>query len=323
MKEITISENDAGQRINKFLMKYLNKAPSSFIYKMLRKKNIKLNNKKADGSEILAGGDTVQIYLSDETISNFRTEEKLAPAHQTDIDVIYSDENILIANKPAGMLSQKAAKDDYSFNEAMINYLVAKDKITKEQLATFKPSVCNRLDRNTSGIILCGISLKGSQELSKLIRERQLDKYYYTIVAGCMKKNIDSKCYLVKDNEKNISYISDKPSHNGKGELIHTIYYPVKSNDAYTLLKVKLITGKSHQIRAHLKYLGYPVAGDRKYGDMSTNIYFKKKYGINNQMLHCGEVVFHELSGDLSYLSGKKFVAEFPDRFDNVVSNLF
>lgn len=323
MKELTISENEAGQRINKFLMKYLNTAPSSFIYKMMRKKNIKLNNKRACGSEILLQGDLVQIYLSDETISSFRDEKAYSAVKNIDIDVIYSDENILIANKPYGTLSQKASKNDYSFNEALRDYLLSCNMISNEELTTFKPSVCNRLDRNTSGIILCGISLTGSQELSKIIRERLLDKYYYTLVMGQVKDVIDSKCYLLKDTEKNISHISDKPFDGGKGEEIHTIYYPLKTNGACTLLKVKLVTGKSHQIRSHLKYLGYPMAGDRKYGLSDVNKFFKTKYGIDNQLLHSGEIIFHELSGKLSYLSGKSFNAELPDRFKHVVDDLF
>ncbi len=163
MKEIIISQNEAGQRVNKFLLKYLNKAPSSFVYKMIRKKNIKLNNKKIEGNEYVYIGDTIQIYMSDETIANFR--EDVSGTHSTSskkkipVEIIYLDENILIADKPTGVLSQKASKDDYSFNEALIDYLLDCGHITTEELRTYRPSVCNRLDRNTSGLILCGVSL--------------------------------------------------------------------------------------------------------------------------------------------------------------------
>ena len=173
MKEIIISQNEAGQRVNKFLLKYLNKAPSSFVYKMIRKKNIKLNNKKIEGYEYIYIGDTIQIYMSDDTIANFREDIHCADStfskKKIPVEIIYSDENILIADKPAGVLSQKASKDDYSFNEALIDYLLDSGHITTEELRTYRPSVCNRLDRNTSGLILCGVSLTGSQELSRII----------------------------------------------------------------------------------------------------------------------------------------------------------
>ena len=235
MKEIIISQNEAGQRVNKFLLKYLNKAPSSFVYKMIRKKNIKLNNKKIEGNEYVYIGDTIQIYMSDETIANFR--EDVSGTHSTSskkkipVEIIYLDENILIADKPTGVLSQKASKDDYSFNEALIDYLLDSGHITTEELRTYRPSVCNRLDRNTSGLILCGVSLTGSQELSRIIREHLLHKYYYTLVRGRVTQKLDSTCYLQKDNAKNIVRISDYPWKQGKSEEIHSIFYPVKKNE--------------------------------------------------------------------------------------------
>jgi 23S rRNA pseudouridine955/2504/2580 synthase len=326
MREIIISQNEAGQRVNKFLLKYLNKAPSSFVYKMIRKKNIKLNNKKIEGNEIIYIGDVVQIYMAEDTIGNFREEvsEAIAEAPKDfKLEVIYSDENILIANKPVGMLSQKADKKDYSINEAVIDYLLNNNKITKQQLNTFKPSICNRLDRNTSGVILCGVSLTGSQELSRIIRERLVEKYYYTIVRGRMKSDIDSQCYISKNEETNTATISDEPSDAGKWEAIHTVYQPIKSNGDYTLLKVKLITGKTHQIRAHLQYLGYPVVGDNKYGIPEVNRYFRDKYKLRNQLLHCGNVIFDNIEGPLSYLNGKEYSAFLPDIFKNIVKELF
>ena len=158
MREIVISKNEAGQRLNKLVMKYLNKAPSSFVYRMIRKKNIKLNNGKAVGNEIVYVGDVIQLYLSDETIESFRDDSVRAGAstggNRFKPEIIYHDHNILIVNKPAGVLSQKASKDDYSINESVIDYLLDNEYITETQLRTFKPSVCNRLDRNTSGLVV-------------------------------------------------------------------------------------------------------------------------------------------------------------------------
>lgn len=328
MREIVITENEAGQRLNKFLMKYLNQAPSSFIYKMLRKKNIKRNQKKADGNEILATGDVIQIYLAEETIETFRVQKSVTSRTHTDVphfklDVVYQDENILVANKPDGVLSQKAVPSDYSMNEALLDHLLSKQSITKEQLETFKPSVCNRLDRNTTGLIICSTSFAGSQEISRVIKDHLIDKYYLTIIKGTLKNRIDSTCYLVKDREKNKVSIYDSPPAHVKYEKIQTIYEPLQISDSYTLVKVQLITGKSHQIRAHFNHLGYYIIGDGKYGKQNVNRYFREKYGLTHQLLHCHTIRFHEISGRLAYLSGQEVMADVPEQFRNIREELF
>lgn len=334
MREIIISKNEAGQRLNKLVMKYLNKAPSSFVYRMIRKKNIKLNGGKAVGNEIVYVGDVVQLYLADDTIDSFR-DDKVQTAgdsrkqNKFNPEIIYHDHNILIVNKPVGVLSQKASKDDYSVNESVIDYLLDNGYITHTQLRTFKPSICNRLDRNTSGLVLCGVSLMGSQELSRIIRERNIDKYYFTIVKGNMKSVQDVTAYLVKDEKKNTVIIRDsveeirKASGNDDFEKIHTIFEPIRTNGKYTELKVNLITGKTHQIRAQLQYMGYPVVGDQKYGDRETNIYFRQTYRLRNQLLHCGEVEFTNVTGGLDYLTGKTFSAFKPDMYKKIEKDLF
>ena len=181
MQSVTIGENEAGQRLDNFLGKYLKLAPKSFLYKMLRKKNITLNRKKCDGSEKLAFGDEVQFFLSEETIQKFsQTDEITDSRHdramdgvfcQTvrppELEIIYEDKHILILNKPSGVLSQKAEASDYSLVEQIIDYLLESGQISKEQLRTFRPSVCHRLDRNTSGLIVAGKSLAGLQEMSR------------------------------------------------------------------------------------------------------------------------------------------------------------
>ena len=156
MKEIIISQNEAGQRLDKFLKKYLAKAPGSFLYKMLRKKNIVLNGKKATGNEKLGVGDSVKLFLADDTIGKFAGLVPIKEEYQVSVnlDIIHEDANVLFINKPAGMLSQKAAKDDVSMVEHVIAYLLAEGSITQEELRTFRPSICNRLDRNTSGLIV-------------------------------------------------------------------------------------------------------------------------------------------------------------------------
>ena len=325
MREIVISKNEAGQRLNKLLMKYLDKAPSSFVYRMIRKKNIKLNNAKAVGNEIVYVGDVIQLFLSDETINSFRNEDGQISGNlkenKFNPEIVYHDDNILIVNKPVGVLSQKASKDDYSVNESVIDYLLENGYTTQEQLRTFKPSICNRLDRNTEGLITAGISLMGSRCLSEIIKDRTIHKLYYTIESGKIGKTIDSSAYITKDRKNNKAVVSrDKTP---ESEYIHSIFTPVACNGSYTLVKVELITGKSHQIRAQLKHLGYPLIGDRKYGDKRVNRYFADRYGLKNQLLICGEYVFGDIKNELSYMSGKTIKADFPDHYNRICKDLF
>jgi 23S rRNA pseudouridine955/2504/2580 synthase len=276
------------------------------------------------------------------------------------LDIIYEDKHILVVNKPLGVLSQKAEKEDVSMVEYIISYLLRSKQLTKEQLASFKPAVCNRLDRNTGGILIAGKSLIGLQEMAKLLKSRSLGKYYLCIVKGKVegKKRIEG--FLSKDEDKNLVKIY--PMQKEDTEYICTEYEPLafskyakkeetaakeeaylrnlkKTNlenkgisapggdeeivGLYTLLQVKLITGRSHQIRAHLASIGYPVLGDFKYGDQKTNHYFKKKYGLTFQLLHSYRMVFPAIEGELSYLSGKEFTARVPEAFAKVRKDLF
>lgn len=319
MREIEINKNEAGQRLDKLLGKYMNKAPKSFIYKMLRKKNITLNKKKADGSEKLEINDKVQLFLSDETIEKFSEVEVVAD--HVELDVIYEDKDILVINKPAGMLSQKARPEDETLTEYVIAYLLATRQLTKEDLMSFHPGLCNRLDRNTSGIIIAGKSLVGLQQMGAIIKERNIDKYYFTIVKGVVKETSLIEGYLTKDKSHNKVTISQTPSEDA--DYIKTQYEPVKTNGEYTLLKVKLLTGRSHQIRAHLQSIGHPVIGDGKYGDVQVNKYFKRNFNLRHHLLHSCELDFPEIKGELAVLSNKHFTAPLPSYFDAIVKRIF
>ncbi len=321
MQEIRITANESGQRLDKFLSKYMKKAPKSFLYKMLRKKNIKLNQARAEGNEILHDGDCVQLYLSEATIIQFQ-EQNACPAATplAKSQILYEDGDILIINKQVGQLSQKASSVDISLNEQLVSYA---SKVYGTQQA-FTPSVCNRLDRNTSGIVLCGLSLSGSRYLSKKLHDRTLDKYYHTIVSGRLAEPMTIHGYLWKNEKTNrVSVIKTLPNEaaiSHEYTPIETQYEPIAISSGYTLLRVKLITGKTHQIRAHLASIGHPIVGDMKYGDRKCNQMFRDKWGLQSQLLHAYEVRFPE---DGSKWSGRSFVAEEPARFERIKQRLF
>ncbi len=322
MQAITTNKNDAGQRLDKFLAKILNEAPKSFIYKMLRKKNITLNEKKATGNEILKLGDEIKLFLSDETINKFKTAVK----HNypvTDLDVIYEDEHLIFLNKPAGMLSQKADDKTPSMVEYLIGYLLQNQSISESDLERFKPSVCNRLDRNTSGLIAAGKSLAGLQFLSEQFKNRSMKKYYLALVKGRITRAEHLKGVLVKDSVTNRVHIRPLSVKEKAGEgYIETGYEPIFGNEEMTLLKVHLITGKTHQIRAHLSSIGHPIVGDHKYGNVSCNRYFEQKYGLKHQLLHSWSLYFPEgsLSDTFVYLSEKEIRASLPDYFKRILT---
>ncbi|MDO4329036.1 MAG: RluA family pseudouridine synthase [Lachnospiraceae bacterium] len=317
MQALTITENEAGQRLDKLLAKYLNLAPKSFLYKMMRKKNITLNGKRCEGSEKLEVGDEIRFFLSDDTISKFSQSKSYAPsqaaARRPKLDIIYEDDHLLIVNKPAGMLSQKAKDSDHSLVEEIINYLIDSKHIRIEQLRTFRPSVCNRLDRNTSGLVVAGKSLAGLQIMSEVLKDRSIHKYYQCIVSGRLTKKQVIAGFLRKDEESN--QVTIYPLEVENSVPIMTEYLPLAGSDRYTLLAVTLITGRTHQIRAHLASIGHPIVGDYKYGIDSVNAWAKQTYGIRSQMLHSWKLVMPKLPEPMAYLSGKEFTASLPPAF--------
>lgn len=315
MQSVTIGANQAGQRLDKFLHKYLPQAGTGFLYKMLRKKNIVLNGRKAEGSALLAQGDEVNFFFSPETFAKLRgeagvsaaeTEYRKAYGDLPGVNVVYEDEHILILDKPAGVLTQKAKPGDISLNEWLVGYLLERHPALLSELDSFRPSVCNRLDRNTSGLVLCGKSLPGLQYLSRCIRERSIRKFYRTICVGRLTEEMPARGYLKKDSARNQVTVSAQPV--GGGEYIEASYQPIRTSGHYTLLKVELITGKSHQIRAHLASLGHPLIGDRKYGDRRENQRLRERYGLKYQLLQAYQVLFPETSDPAGASLGGKSV---------------
>lgn len=321
MKEVIISKNESNQRLDRFLKKYMPKASKGFIYKMLRKKRIKLNGKKANPNDVIKEGDVLSLYLSEDTINKFKEEIKVKN-NRVDIDIVYEDENIILINKPKGLLSHSDRVD--SKNDVvnmLISYLYSKGEYNPNEEKTFAPSICNRLDRNTSGIIIGAKNFTALQLINKAIREKKIKKYYKCIVKGKIEKDFNIKGYMLKDAKKNKANIFQNYVNGAK--MIETGIKVLKSNDKYSLLEINLITGRTHQIRAHLSYLGHPIIGDIKYGDITTNRFFKEEYNLDSQFLHSYKIEFNGLDEYLSYLNGKSFTAKLDELYKKIIKELF
>lgn len=329
-----MSKREEGLKCIKLCQKMLPNATSSFLYKMLRKKNITLNDKRANGSEPLQAGDVIRFYFSDETFDKFHITEKskngATKENAYDVShvkkdlfdekkdtklqidrncIIYEDQDVILYNKPAGMLSQKAKIQDISINDVLLAYVREKEG----ENALFTPSICNRLDRNTSGMILFGKSYQGIRCLNTMLNRRSLCKYYHCIVKGQVHQTISLKGYLVKDTKTNKVFVEEKKT--ADNARIETLIRPLKVGKEMSLLEVHLITGKTHQIRVHLSSIGHPILGDMKYGGQAFARECMEKYGVKYQLLHAYCITFPQTEDCLKALRGKSFEAAKPLKF--------
>lgn len=337
MRKWTVDAGERGQRLNKYLMRKLPQAPSSFLYKMLRKKNIKWNDQKASGSEILAEGDVITVFLSDETIEKFGgsvgsafgnegfplTEEYLRAYRQLrgrigTEGILYEDRNVLIVRKPAGVLTQKAKEGDLSLNEWLPGYLLEHGEITERSLRAFRPSVCSRLDRNTGGIVICGKTLLGARKMTALLRERGLHKYYQAVVLGQVEEPGRIEGILTKESGSNrVTFHQRETKREGKWSL--TLYRPLKTGKECSLLELELCTGRTHQLRSHLAQIGHPIVGDSKYGMPEADAALRRKVRFRGQLLWCCRLEFPELAEEFAPLSGRTIVCAPPSFYRDVV----
>ena len=320
MREIRISGAVAGQRIDKYILKLLPGMTKNFSYKMYRKKNICLNGNKIGGNELLVEGDLIQIYFSDDTYDTFSVpkEEGVSEDRVGSIDiplprVIYEDDRLLVLNKEAGIFSQPDQRG-VSINQQIEAHYRKMGTVLEQG---FTPGVANRLDRNTSGVILSAKDLPTIQAINGLVMDHQVDKRYRTIVKGQVTEPRVLEGYLVKNSNRNRVSVNT----HGEGDYIHTSIRPIRIGKAFTELEVTIKTGKPHQIRAHLASIGHPIVGDGKYGHKDINKTLRKDYGLKHQLLHAR---FYRFTGDdgLSRAYTEGFTATLPEIYRKVSEGL-
>lgn len=307
MKSFIIEKNDADQRLDKFLTKSCPKLPKALMYKYIRIKRIKVNGKRAEISTRLKKGDTVDMYINDEFFEKKETVYDFMSASKN-IDIVYEDENIILLNKKVGLLSHP---DETEYVDTLITrvkrYLFEKGEWHPDEETSFTPALVNRIDRNTSGIVICAKTAEALRVLNQKMKDRELHKIYLCVVHGEMSKDKELlEGYLVKDEKKNKVFVSKKPKDGSK--LIRTEYKVLGCRDGLSLLEVNLLTGRTHQIRAHLASIGHPLVGDGKYGTNELN----KKTGYKKQCLCSHKLIFDFTTeaGSLEYLNKKEFTIE-------------
>ena len=304
MKTLTVEKNDAGQRLDKFLTKRLPNLPQSLLYKYIRTKRIKRNGKRAQIADRLVEGDTLELYIHDDFFERAAPQYDFLRAAKA-LDIVYEDDNLLLLNKKVGLLSHP---DETEYCDTLIGrvkrYLYEKGEYDPSREQSFTPSLVNRIDRNTCGIVMAAKNAEALRLLNHIVKTRQLDKLYLCVVHGKPPKAEDTLTgYLIKDEKKNLVQVL--PSARPGAKEIRTRYRVLESYRDLSLVEVKLLTGRTHQIRAHLSSVGCPLLGDGKYGKGTLD----RKYGYKKQFLCAYRLsfAFSEDMGALQYLNGKSF----------------
>ena len=310
-----IKENDAGQRLDKFLLKAVPGLPKTLMYKFLRTKHIKLNGKKAEISTRLQPGDRLTFFISDEFF--VKDDPRLFMRAKPEVRVVYEDENILLADKPSGLIVHE---DDGEAVDTLINrvkhYLVDKGEYDPDAEASFAPALCNRIDRNTQGIVIVAKNAQSLRLLNECIKNRELHKFYLCLLKGVPQpKEAELTHFMRKDEKENKAIVYDKPVPGGKTMI--TRYRVLRSYKKAALCEVELKTGRTHQIRAHMAYIGCPLVGDGKYSDNRL----ERTLGFESQALCSYKLIFDfKDSCALSYLNGRVFtVGDIPFASDEIL----
>lgn len=318
MREFIINSSENGLTLEKYVFKVLKTAPKSFVYKLFRKKDVKVNGHHQDNKYRLSTDDVVAIYATDQQFAEFEKEKELNPNIKIKDWIIYEDKNVLFVNKPRGLLVQKSDPHDESLDQLVVEYLMATNQYDPNKEKAFIPGPAHRLDRNTSGLVAFGKNHDALNLLFELFKNHDLiNKHYLALVVGQVEKEKDViDAPLLKDEEKNLVTVSKS------GKTAKTVYKLIKKYKGYSLLDVTLLTGRTHQIRVHMAYIKHPIVGDSKYGDFKVNRLFKQEYGFSSQFLHAYKMGFGDLPEPLSNLSRKEFTAEPREDIANILTKL-
>lgn len=317
---IEIGANEAGQRLDKFLRKLLKDVPLSAIFKALRKGDIRVNGKKQKEKYTLEVNDVVEVrYIQSQKMTE--KKENFVKVDPSGLKVAYEDNNMVVVEKwPGVLVHPDSNKKIPTLTDYVLSYLNEKGDYLPEKEVTFTPAPCNRLDRNTSGIVVFGKNFEGLRELNEIIREGRIKKYYNALIKGRIKDGLYTG-YILKNEEANISRIYDKKVKDSKE--ISMEVKTLQSDGAFSFIEIDLITGRSHQIRAHLAHIGNPIIGDSKYGDKKLNSYFLNKYGLDYQFLYAYKLNFKNVDGKLDYLKNKVITVALPPIFKKIKHDTF
>ena len=316
MIKFVVSQNDENRRLDKFLKSYLRNASLSHIYKLLRK-DVKVNGKRAKHDAVLVAGDELTLYISEEDEKALRGGRE-APKLKRQFKIAYEDKELLVVEKPFGLLTHGTADErKKTLANQVLSYLMEKGDYDVAERA-FSPSPVNRLDRNTTGLVIFGKTGNALKCFNSMIRERaSIRKYYLTIVKGTLQGDLKLRGKLEKDCEENRVTIGNS------GKEIETIVKLIDEAGGFSLVEAELVTGRTHQIRAHLSHAGYPVIGDAKYGDGALNRKLGTKYGLTTQLLHAERLYFEKMTNGYEYLNGLEIKAALPAEFSKIKDGLF
>lgn len=308
MRTFTITKNDAGQRVDKFLIKMLKTMPKSLVYKSLRKKRIKVNGKRAQENLMLQEGDVLEAYINDEFFETTNDTPAFMALSSPELDIVYEDENLLVVNKPQGLsVHADEKKNPDTLISRIHRYLYDKGEYVPERDKTFSPALAHRIDRNTEGLVMAAKNAEALRILCEKIKTREIEKTYLCITCGHLPKEQDVlRAYHKKDESKNMARIFDAQAPGSRE--IATAYKVIKRYQNHDLAEVSLLTGRSHQIRAHLAHIGCPLLGDKKYGGEPAK---SIPYG-QALMAYKLRFTFKEDSGILSYLNGREIAVKHP-----------
>ncbi|MBO5111672.1 MAG: RluA family pseudouridine synthase [Clostridia bacterium] len=316
MREFTINANDAGQRLDKFIQKTVRGIPISLMYKAIRTKKIKVNRARAEQKQILMEGDTVQMFLAEEFFGEKITQNELMGTTPK-LDIVYEDENILICEKKPGILCHSGDGDGKTNGDGRISdrntliyhiqsYLCRKGEYDPTAENSFAPALCNRIDRNTGGLVIAAKTAAALREMNEKIRADKVDKQYLCAAHGRPARKTDTLTgYLIKNSKDNKVYVTDRKSPAAKEIITKYTVVDYDEDKDVSLLRIELITGRTHQIRAHLSSIGHPLLGDGKYGVNQAD----RRIGYKHQALYSYRVKFNFSDGCLSYLNGREFYA--------------